>query len=173
MNCGLTVKQIKDRKNRLLHSRPKILFHETSLGSAEKILNSQIMKKGKKGLAGGGIYFADTGADSHRKTENRGIMLNAVVNLGRVKTINPKGDPKITYCKLVKDGFDSVKIPRRKGEEYVVYNSDQVKNIKVSGEQGDLKEPHDKEHKYKKIPYLTSVRSNILYNIPLNLLLKK
>lgn len=130
----------KDRRYRLFHGKKKRLFHETSLDSAEKILNSQTMKKGKEGLAGGGIYFADTGKEAHRKTEHGGIMLNAMVDLGKMKVISPKGDRHLTFKKLLKEGYDSVKIPRRKGEEYVVYNSDQVKNIKVSGEQGSFKD---------------------------------
>jgi hypothetical protein len=134
MPCSLTVSEKENRINRLNHNNTKKLFHETSLKSAERILNSQKMLRGRKGLAGGGIYFALTPQEAHRKTEHGGIMLEANVNLGRIKKIKRTGAKNLTGCKLEKKGYESVLIPRR-SPEIVVYNADQVKNIKISRQQ--------------------------------------
>ena len=54
----------------------------------------------------------------------------ATVKLGRVKRISPYGDKSITFSNLLEEGYDSVHIPRGGGDEYVVYNWDQVTNIR-------------------------------------------
>ena len=88
------------------------------------------MRRGTGGLAGGGIYFAVSKADTHRKAHKHGVILKADVDLGRILTISANGDSSITFRKLKSMGYDSVKIPRPNGVEYVVYNWAQVKNIR-------------------------------------------
>jgi len=58
-------------------------------------------------------------------------MVHARVRLGRVKTISPNGDAGITFKSLVEEGYDSVKILRTNGDEYVVYNYDQIDVLMV------------------------------------------
>ena len=88
------------------------------------------MNRGSTGLAGGGIYFATSAAATGHKAHKSGVILCCKVLLGRVKTIAPGGDGSITFRQLQQEGYDSVKIPRANGTEFVVYNSDQVVNIR-------------------------------------------
>ncbi len=58
-----------------------------------------------------------------------GWLLTVEVRLGNVKLISPKGLKSITFTKLLKEGYDSVEIPRGGGTEYVVYNWDQCELV--------------------------------------------
>ena len=81
-------------------------------------------------MAGSGIYFAISPSDTHHKAHKKGVILEARVRLGKVKEISPQGDKSITFTSLQRMGYDSVKLPRSGGTEYVVYNYDQVVNIR-------------------------------------------
>ena len=107
----------------------EFLYHQTSQEVAGKILQENRMLRGQGGLAGGGIYFATSQADTNHKAHQRGIVLLCRVHLGRVKTISASGDSSITFTSLQREGFDSVLIPRQNGIEYVVYNCNQVLDI--------------------------------------------
>ncbi len=80
-------------------------------------------------MAGGGIYFAESAKETMGKAHHHGVVLKAKVKLGRIKTISSGGDSSVTFTKLQDEGYDSVKIPRSGGTEYVVYNWDQVTDI--------------------------------------------
>ena len=108
-----------------------MLFHETSPDAAAKIVASQKMYRGSDGLAGGGIYFAESPDLTGHKAHSHGVILQAKVRLGSQKTISDQGDKSITFKSLLHEGYDSVLIPRTGGIEHVVYNFDQVKDIKV------------------------------------------
>ncbi|CAJ1385215.1 unnamed protein product [Effrenium voratum] len=111
------------------HSLNLELYHETSEEAAERILSSQRMLRGQGGLAGGGIYFAESPAEARRKANQRGAMLKATVRVGRMKVVQRQGST--TFTQLVSEGYDSVKIlGRDSGTEYVVYNCAQVTNIR-------------------------------------------
>ena len=112
-----------------LQSSEKTLFHQTNNQVANIILRSQTMLRGKMGLAGGGIYFAETAVATNHKAHQKGRILKCQVRLGKIYTVGQNGNPSITHQSLLKSGYDSVKIPRLGGVEYVVYNSDQVYNI--------------------------------------------
>ena len=105
------------------------LYHQTDCASADAIIRSDRMSRGGSGLAGGGIYFATRMKDTDHKAQRKGTYLACDVALGRVKRIPPAGDSTITYHSLKRDGYDSVLIPRSNGDEYVVYNGNQVKRI--------------------------------------------
>jgi len=107
----------------------EFLYHQTSKEVAGKILQENRMLRGQGGLAGGGIYFATSQADTNHKAHQHGIVLLCRVHLGRVKTISASGDSSITFTSLQREGYDSVLIPRQNGMEYVVYNCDQVLDI--------------------------------------------
>jgi len=104
------------------------LYHQTDEATAEIILKTQEMKPGKKGLAGGGIYFATTEELTGHKALHKGVILRAYVRLGRIKTLDHDGDTRMTLAKLRSEGFDSVCIARKvsSGHEYVVYDPAQV-----------------------------------------------
>ena len=81
------------------------------------------MKRGQSGVVGGGIYFATSKEDTHRKAQQRGVVLTVDVRLGSVRTID--GGGSTTFAQLNRDGYDSVEVPWTNGTEYVVYNWDQ------------------------------------------------
>ena len=116
----------KEERQKRLNSNVKRLYHQTSDAGATSIMRSQTMLKGRNGLAGGGIYFALTPKDTNHKAHKKGPILECFVKLGRVKEIPETGDSSISFDSLLREGYDSVKIPRSGGVEYVVYNSDQV-----------------------------------------------
>lgn len=59
------------------------------------------------------------------------MLITCRVRLGNIKTIAINGDESITFTALLNEGYDSVLIPRQAGEEYVVYNSDQVHILEI------------------------------------------
>ena len=89
------------------------------------------MLRGSDGMAGGGIYFVANKHETKDKARATGYLVVAKVRLGTTKTISSIGDPRITFKSLVEDGYDSVKLPRHNGDEYVVYSSDQVEVLEV------------------------------------------
>eukprot|EP00039_Didymoeca_costata_P000177 m.44472 g.44472 ORF g.44472 m.44472 type:complete len:259 (+) comp10099_c0_seq1:169-945(+) len=124
-------RDLKQRRKRLKDSPSVVLYHQTSREIANKIIKTQEMKPGTKGLAGGGIYFALTPEDTDGKAHNRGPILKCTVKLGNVKKLGANGDSGMNFEKLFNgDGgpFDSVFI-RRDRPERVVYMSDQVIKI--------------------------------------------
>jgi hypothetical protein len=108
------------------------LYHQTDPDKAELILISQQMRRGSTGLAGGGCYFAISESDTYHKAHNRGVVLKCTVKLGNVKRLGPQGDSSVTFGGLLRDGYDSVRIERSGGTEYVVYNWDQVEDIRIA-----------------------------------------
>jgi hypothetical protein len=136
-----------DRTRRLTQGPCMVLYHETDEKSAGAILESGRMLRGDSGLVGGGIYFACTKqgtflllvaahayrlvcAAAKRKAHRHGYLLKCKVRLGYPKRIAAGGNPNVKFTKLLKQGFDSVIVPRKGGLEFVVYNYDQVVAIK-------------------------------------------
>jgi hypothetical protein len=118
----------------------KTLFHQTSPASGQKIVQEQLFlcsdTRGRPLLAGPGIYFAASAVDTHHKVRNpanKGCILEATVSLGKVLDLTKDGDKSITLQTLRAQGFDSVSIPRNgnPGTEYVVYDTRQIRNIRV------------------------------------------
>jgi hypothetical protein len=114
------------------------LYHQTDAATANIILRTQHMKPGSSGLAGGGIYFATTPELTGHKAHRTGVILEATVALGRIHTLDANGDPNMTLQKLKALGFDSVCIARpvSSGQEYVVYDPEQVLRIVEADQQG-------------------------------------
>ena len=105
------------------------LFHETNEQAAGAILGDEgSMARGSGGAAGGGIYFAQTPALARQKAQNHGVMLKCLVYLGNIREINTQDDAVrgLTFAELRKQGFDAARLTFMNGDEYVVYNRDQV-----------------------------------------------
>jgi hypothetical protein len=137
--------QVLRNRNARLQDIPneKVLYHQTSPEAAAAILASGKMRCGVNGSLGGGIYFAKTVAETHAKTRHPGPILECRVRLGNVLELDHP-DPGITFSELANDRFDSVKgtfFPT--GDEYVVYNSDQVMSIRMVDEEGEDEERED------------------------------
>ena len=109
-----------------------LLYHQTSPENANKILKEGF-KLGLNGLAGRGIYFASNQHDTSHKARSLGAILECKVRLGKAIEIDTEGED-ITYKDLKSWGGDSVLIPRRGGDEYVVYNPKQVESCKLLNE---------------------------------------
>ena len=110
-------------------SNHQILYHATDEAAARAILSSQQMLRGGSGAAGGGIYFATSPCDAQRKARTSGtVLLTARVALGRSKVL-AHIEPNVTFTTLHREGYDSVQLTTFNGDEYVVYNWDQVHAI--------------------------------------------
>lgn len=120
------------RQRRLESKQVKILYHQTDEASAKRIEKDGKMRRGSSGLVGGGIYFTDSQSTTHPKAQRKGYMVIAKVKLGNVKNIGLSGDSTITFQSLLAQGYDSVKVTRSSGTEYVVYNWDQAEVIDVT-----------------------------------------
>jgi len=117
------------------HSSKKILtlFHQTSQQAADMIVQNGF-RPGTQGWCGGGIYFALSpqatttkaiGPDSHK-----GAMLQAEVDVGRVKYMSKTCDRGLTGETVVREGYDSVSFNPGDGQEYIVYSSSKVISVK-------------------------------------------
>lgn len=118
-------------RDRRLDSNIKTLYHQTDPTAARAIVRSQTFRPGTGGIAGAGMYFAISKADTHHKAHSKGVILSCDVRLGNVKPIPAQGDRSVTFANLQGSGYDSVTIPRPGGTEYVVYHPDQVRNIAI------------------------------------------
>lgn len=104
-------------------------YHQTDCETAKIILSEQRFLRGSSGAAGGGIYFAVCASDTHRKAHKHGTILCADVKLGRCKRVSSP-DSSISFQSLDAEGYDSVRLTAFQGDELVVYNYDQVSNIR-------------------------------------------
>jgi len=122
----------KQDRDRRLNDNVEILYHQTDEDGARGVLKTGFQRGKPSCMAGSGIYFAESAKDTEHKAHNKGCMLTVRVRLGRVKTIDRDGDRSITFRSLLREGYDSVMIPRPGGKEYVVYNSDQAEVIQAN-----------------------------------------
>ena len=105
-------------------------YHATS-ASAARSIRANGFRCGRKGLAGGAIYFATSEQHASRKSNHgNDVVLKCQVTLGRTLTLDEDGDPTMTLDKLNGKGYDSVKILRN-GDEYAVYEPSRVRVLSV------------------------------------------
>ena len=97
-----------DRQQRLQDGLEFVLYHQTGKEAADAICESNSMKCGTRGIAGGGIYFATNQHETKAKSRAKGYMVVAKVRLGKVQTISANGNRDVTFQSLMLDGFDSV-----------------------------------------------------------------
>jgi hypothetical protein len=101
----------------------KTLYHQTDRDGLRGIKSAGGMRKGASGLAGPGIYFADTPEHTSHKARRRGVILEALVDIGE-RTLRIAADG----CADAEDRMraadcHSVLIPRSNGQEYCVYDA--------------------------------------------------
>jgi len=105
------------------------LYHQTSPEIGKLILKGGF-KPGTYGWCGGAIYFATSPQATVTKAasiySHRGFMIEAAVDLGKIKDMGPVCDMSMTGEKLWKQGFDSIVFNPIDGDEHVIYNSSQV-----------------------------------------------
>eukprot|EP00397_Hematodinium_sp_SG-2012_P026362 GEMP01027617.1.p1 GENE.GEMP01027617.1~~GEMP01027617.1.p1 ORF type:complete len:193 (+),score=31.59 GEMP01027617.1:52-630(+) len=125
-----------DRDRRLTNGEYMVLYHATTQDAAHQIVADGRFKCGKKGMAGGAIYFgvSPEAVGYKNKFTRHGVstaelaIFTCKVKLGRVKDVEPFRD-SYTFGKLLEEGFDSVQILRKR--VYAVFSSDQVEIINV------------------------------------------
>jgi len=122
----------------------RILYHITDAG--EEINSSGEMLRGSDGLVGGGIYFAGSPKVCARKALSRSWLIEARVLVGRCMEVDFSGCTNFTkwlkkllnqwsFASLYSAGYDSIKVTGlRTGDEYIVYNKDQVELLSVQQE---------------------------------------
>jgi hypothetical protein len=114
---------------RLKEGSIQTLYHQTNEAAARKILASQRFRPGSHGMAGPGIYFATSKNHTSHKTTSSGVILQAQVQLGRIAFLDKHGDKSLTRAPR---GYDSVCIDRDNGQEFVIYDTNQVKSIEIA-----------------------------------------
>jgi len=113
---------------------PVIGYHQTSPHVCDLILKSQF-RPGRTGWCGGAIYFADsiggtygeaTGPDS-----KQGCILQATLNLGKVKEMPPTCDSSMNGAKLKAMGYDSIVFNdgAGTGNQYVLYDPSRISHV--------------------------------------------
>jgi len=120
------LKQIWTNINDTLKGGKK-LYHCTSEQNAQSI-EREGFRPGSQGIAGGGIYFAETPADAVRKAHNHGAVLKCRVKLGKILDVAYEGDSSLTSSEVKRLGCDSVRIPRY-GAEYCVYEPSRARVV--------------------------------------------
>lgn len=130
-----------------------ILYHTTNKRAVDAIFSTDppIMKPGKDGSVGGGIYFTNepqltdkkiAGTPRNQIIIEGGATLEARVMLGKTLTIDLSVRATrlkykyYTYDKLKADGYDSITSllgykATKEGLEYIVYNSNQILDLKI------------------------------------------
>lgn len=111
-------------------SRILVLYHTTSISNAEAILAGRRMYRGSDGSFGGAIYFATTKKDSIRKAVKKGATIKASVRVGKSLVVPNQSDlAKLTFSDLKNSSYDSIRATCFNGDEYIVYNCSQVREI--------------------------------------------
>mmetsp|Transcript_11330 Transcript_11330/g.30917 ORF Transcript_11330/g.30917 Transcript_11330/m.30917 type:complete len:235 (-) Transcript_11330:12-716(-) len=118
------------------HGQILTLYHMTSPARGRSILRSTF-RPGRAGYCGGGIYFARTPRATYTKTATQGFIIEARVDIGRVKhlaekhcTSGPRA-PKILDNRRVADHLrhwhaDSIIFNPGDGDEVVIADSHRV-----------------------------------------------
>jgi hypothetical protein len=108
------------------------LYHQTSLEACEGIMSSNF-RLGKGGWCGRAIYFAVSPYDTKRKavagSSGHGCMLEATVNVGRIKRFYTCGKfNALTIKGANRNGADTVLFepPEKSGDEVIVFDPNQV-----------------------------------------------
>jgi len=124
--------QRDERTERLRNGRVLTLYHQTTPAACRGIMSTGF-RIGRSGLAGPGIYFAQSARSTGYKAEHFGCMIQARVYVGNTKRLGFNGDRGITGAKLLRKGYDSVWMPRGlpvgTAPEWVVYFPDQIANL--------------------------------------------
>lgn len=110
----------------------RVLYHQTGDDAARSILESNCMRRGERGMFGGGIYFADSPEATESKAHDHGAILKCAVYVGKQLVVHARKN--FTFSSVTNEGYDSVHAQRApgflpSGDEYIVYNKDQVLKI--------------------------------------------
>jgi len=126
--------------NASLHSNIRTLYHQTSSWAGNSILKTGFRPGSPESICGSAIYFSPTAHDTDWKAvSGRGFMIEARVDLGRVKRMPKTCDRSMNGWKLKHMGYDSITLDRggyiecrrvRHCIEYVIYDKSRVLSMK-------------------------------------------
>lgn len=109
------------------------LYHQTGPDAGPLILQGGF-RPGSQGWCGGGIYFATSPQATETKAigpeSHKGFMIEAKVNVGRVKEMTSTCDRGMTSARMHADSYDSIHFNPGDGDEYVVYSSANVLSVR-------------------------------------------
>eukprot|EP00429_Kryptoperidinium_foliaceum_P060554 CAMPEP_0176076978 /NCGR_PEP_ID=MMETSP0120_2-20121206/38487_1 /TAXON_ID=160619 /ORGANISM="Kryptoperidinium foliaceum, Strain CCMP 1326" /LENGTH=395 /DNA_ID=CAMNT_0017410707 /DNA_START=65 /DNA_END=1249 /DNA_ORIENTATION=+ len=115
------------------------LYHQTSAEAGESILREGF-RLGSGGLCGAAIYFSPSPKDTDVKAVGgRGFIIEAVVDMGRMKVMSGMCDNDMTAERMKQLGFDSITLDRGGFREcwflphcyeYIVYDKSRIKSMK-------------------------------------------
>lgn len=116
--------------------RFNVLLHETRFDVAKAIMNTNF-RKGKGGVMGGGVYFAENKDACGRKAHQRGSYVVSLVKLGRLLEIydykfdlNKENINRLQYDSV--RGYKSTAPDSyvfNTGPEYCVFEEDRIKPL--------------------------------------------
>jgi len=116
------------------HTNTVTGFHQTSPNVCKLIVNSAF-RPGSDGHCGGAIYFALSPQATKTKAigndSKSGCMIEAKVDVGRVKYEGPRCGHKWTKQEFLQTGYDSIRFDPGDGDELVIYDSSRVKSMKI------------------------------------------
>lgn len=128
-NARFREKLLAERARRLDMGPTRVVYHQTTLDSCKGIVANGF-RPGRPGLVGRGMYFAEAAAHTKWKAQHTGCLIKAEIRLGRTKRVPFNGEPWLSGNNLMKQGYDSIRIPRgiphNTMPEWVVYFKDQV-----------------------------------------------
>merc|ERR1719188_1401242 len=113
------------------------LYHTTSAIAARSILATGF-RRGKAGLCGGAIYFIDQPYLKKSKfapgVTQRGAILEVVVDMGKIAWAGDRrclvnGWFGVESAKA--QGYNSLKYDAGDGCEYIIWESSQVKSVRI------------------------------------------
>eukprot|EP00439_Symbiodinium_sp_Y106_P052889 s1299_g7.t1 len=109
-------------------------YHQTSPDVCKLIVRSAF-RPGSDGHCGGAIYFALSPQATKTKAigndSKSGCMIEARVDVGRVKYEGPRCGHKWTKQEFLQTGYDSIRFDPGDGDELVIYDSSRVKSMKI------------------------------------------
>jgi len=129
-NTTNTTNTRQGRRERLQASTCRTVYHQTDDESAQAILRSKRFNRGSSGIAGPGIYFAETPEATQNKARKRGHILRCTILLGNMLELGAQGDSTLSIEKMRARGYDSASVAREL-KEYVVYGSDQIIDVRT------------------------------------------
>ncbi|CAE7424998.1 unnamed protein product [Symbiodinium necroappetens] len=120
--------------SRPTHTNMVTGFHQTSPNVCKLIVNSAF-RPGSDGHCGGAIYFALSPQATKTKAigndSKSGCMIEAKVDVGRVKYEGPRCGHKWTKQEFLQTGYDSIRFDPGDGDELVIYDSWRVKSMRI------------------------------------------
>lgn len=118
----------------------KTLYHQTSPGAGQSILRTGFRLGTHHAICGSAIYFSPSVKDTDPKAiGGRGYIIQAKVDLGRMRWMTRNCDYHMTGARLKREGFQSITLDRggfaeckhmASCREYVVYSPRQVLSTK-------------------------------------------